>query len=344
MSLPSLTVAALGLDTMHAPGMLAGMLDAGATAKGFWTDGSPVPLENYLKRFPDVPRYADAAALIEAPDVDLVLISSIPDQRAGLAIAAMEAGKDVMVDKPGCVTLAELEEIRRVVARTGRIWSVNYGEHFEQPSVLKAAELIGQGAIGRVIQTIGLGPHRLNRGLRKPWFFERKRHGGILADIGSHHISQFLLFTGLATAEVKTASVGNYAHPDDPELEDFAEMLLEGDGARGYIRLDWLGPDSLPHPGDGRVTILGTEGYIELRKYLDLNNRPGAHHVYLVNGTRCEHIDATSTPVTYFHQLAADVRERTETAMTQSHCFEVMRLALEAEAMATRLGGLAMAS
>jgi predicted dehydrogenase len=256
----------------------------------------------------------------------------------------MEAGKDVMVDKPGCVTLAELDEIKQVVARTERIWSVNYGEHFEQPSVLKAAELIAEGAIGRVIQTIGLGPHRLNRPLRKPWFFERSRHGGILADIGSHHISQFLLFTGLATAEVVTASVANYAHSTDPQLEDFAEMLLKGDGASGYIRLDWLGPDSLPHPGDGRVTILGTEGYIELRKYLDLNNRPGAHHVYLTNQTRSEHIDASATPITYFRQLAADVRERTATAMTQAHCFEVMRLALNAEAMATRLGGLALAS
>jgi len=339
-----LTFAALGLDTMHAPGMTAGMIGAGAVPKGFWTEGEPVPLEAYRKRFPDVPRMDDARMLIEDPDIDLVLISFIPDRRADLAIAAMEAGKDVMVDKPGCVTLEELERIRAVSERTGRIWSVNYGEHFEQPSVLRAAELIAEGAIGKVIQTIGLGPHRLNRPLRLPWFFERARHGGILADIGSHHISQFLLFTGLKTAEVTTASVANYAHPGEPELEDFAEMLLQGEGASGYIRLDWLGPDSLPHPGDGRVTILGTEGYIELRKYIDLVNRPGAHHLYLANGSRCEHIDCSDVPITYFNQFADDVRERGETAMTRDHCFEVMRLALTAEAMAARFGRLAAAS
>jgi hypothetical protein len=120
-------------------------------------------------------------------------------------------------------------------------------------------------------------------------------------------------------------------------------MQLQGEGASGYIRLDWLGPDSLPHPGDGRVTILGTGGYIELRKYIDLVGRPGAHHLYLVNGTGCEHIDCSDVSIAYFNQFADDVRERGETAMTRDHCFEVMRLALAAEAVAIRLGRLAAA-
>ena len=331
----------LGMNTMHGPSMLGGMVEAGAIAKGFWADGNPKPLAAFSARFPELRRYDRSEQPIEAGDVDLVLISTIPDTRAALAIAAMDAGKDVMVDKPGCVSLAELDAIKAVVQRTGRIWSVNFGEHFEQPSVLKAGELIADGAIGRVIQTIGLGPHRLNRPLREPWFFERARHGGILADIGAHHIDQFLFFTGAKTAEIVSSSVANYAHPDDPELEDFAEILLRGDGVHGYVRIDWLGPDILPHPGDGRIVILGSEGFIELRKQLDLAGRPGGHHLFLTNAARSEHIDCSRVPLTYFAQLRDDVRDRTETAMTQAHAFEVTRLALEAEARAVRLGSLA---
>jgi predicted dehydrogenase len=220
-----------------------------------------------------------------------------------------------MADKPGCVTLGELDQIRETVQRTGRIWSVNYGEHFEIPCVLKASELIEAGAIGRVIQTIGLGPHRINRPSRRPWFYDR-------------------------AAEIVSASVANYANPNDPGLEDFGEILLRSDKAHGYIRLDWYTPDALPAHGDGRVTILGTDGFIELRKYVDVAGRPGTDHLFLTNGTRCEHIDCSAVPLTYFERHCDDIENRTETAMTQAHAFEVMRLALTAEATATRLGYL----
>lgn len=336
----SLTVALLGMNTMHGPAMAAGMLGAGAAVAGLWVEGEPIPLAGFRARFPDVQEVGDPAELIGAPEVELVLICTIPDQRAALAIAAMRAGKDVMVDKPGCVTLAELDSIKQTVASTGRIWSVNFGEHFEQPTVLKAKALIDDGAIGRVVQTVGLGPHRLNRPLREPWFFDRSRHGGILADIGAHHIDQFMFFTGAPTAEIVSSSVANYAHPDEPELEDYAELLLHAEGVHGFVRLDWLGPDSLPHPGDGRIIILGTEGFIELRKQLDLAGRAGGHHLFLTNAICSEHIDCSAVPLTYFRELSEDVRSRTEAAMTQAHCFEVTRLALTAEASARRLGNL----
>ncbi len=316
------------------------MLHAGARAKAWWTKGTPQPLKGFVERFPDVPRVADVRRILDDPEIDMVIISCIPSDRAELAIAAMEAGKDVMVDKPGCVSLEELERIREVVARTGRIWSVNYGEHFEVPSVIKAAELIAEGAIGRVVQTIGMGPHRLNRHLRAPWFFQKQHYGGILADIGSHQIEQFMFFTRSRSAEIVSSTVANYANPEDPGLEDFGEIVLRGDGGHGYIRLDWYTPDALPNWGDGRLTILGTEGYIELRKYVDVAGRPGTDHLFLTNKTRCEYIDASATPLIYFDRIVADMRDRTETAMTQAHCFEVMRLALVAERDARRLGNL----
>ncbi|MEZ5668960.1 MAG: Gfo/Idh/MocA family oxidoreductase [Alphaproteobacteria bacterium] len=340
----TLTVAAVGLDHRHIYGQLQGMLDVGAVAKGWWTEGEPGPLPGFVERFPDLPRVAERRALIEDPDVDLVLIAAVPSDRAALAIEAMRAGKDVMVDKPGCTTLEQLDALRTTAAETGRIWSVDFSERFEVPAVTRAIELVRAGAIGRVVQTVGLGPHRLNRALRAPWFFERARYGGILCDIASHQIDQFLVFAGADDAEIVTSTVGNFANPGDPGLEDFGEILLRsGSGAataQGYIRVDWYTPDALPTWGDGRLTVLGTEGYIELRKYVDVAGRPGTDHLFLVNGTRCEHIDCRDAPLPYFAALAADVRDRTATAMTQDHAFKVTELALRAQAGATRVGHL----
>ncbi|WP_172300278.1 Gfo/Idh/MocA family protein [Pseudoruegeria sp. HB172150] len=333
-------IGVIGIDHRHSYDMLGNMLDIGATAKGWWTEGEPGTLPGFVKRYPDLPRVGDRAALIEDPEIDLILIAGIPADRAEVAIEAMRAGKDVMVDKPGCTTAAQLAEIRKVQAETGRIWSVNYSEHFQVPAVTRAAEIVAEGAIGTVIQTIGMGPHRLNRPTRPGWFFDEQRYGGILCDIGSHQIEQFLFFTGSDEAQIVSSSVGNFANPKDPGLQDFGEILLRGSGGQGYIRCDWYTPDALPNWGDGRLTILGTEGYIELRKYVDVAGRDGTNHLFLVNGTRCEYIDCADAGLPYFPALAADIRDRTETAMAQEHCFRTMELALQAQSLAVRLGNL----
>ena len=337
----TITVAVLGIDHRHLFGMLEGMIDAGCKAKSWWTARPAKTLDGFVKRFPDLLRVDNYSDILNDPEIDMVLIADIPVERAELAIKAMEAGKDVMVDKPGCTTLEQLAQIQETVARTNRIWSVDFSERFEVPAVIKAAELIAKGAIGKVIQTVGLGPHRINKHLRDDWFFDPEQYGGILADIGSHQIDQFLFFTGSTTADIVTSTVGNYANPDHPKLEDFGEILLRNENGHAYIRLDWYTPDALPNWGDGRLTILGTEGYIELRKYVDVAGREGTDHLYLVNGTRYEHIDCSDIPLTYFKNLADDVRNRTETAMAQSHAFEVTRLAIAAQLKATRVGNLA---
>lgn len=336
------TLGVIGVDHRHIFGQLQGMLDQGTTCKGWWTLGEPKPVEGFQKRFPNIPRVSDYNQLLSDPDIDMILIADIPCKRAGLAIKAMRAGKDVMVDKPGCTTLDQLADLRACVAETGRIWSIDFSERFEVPAVTKAAELIAQGAIGRVVQTLGTGPHRLNRDLRDPWFFDEAQYGGIIADIASHQIDQFLFFTGSTDAEIVTSSVGNFANPNDPGLQDFGDVVLRGPGGvQGYVRVDWYTPDALPTWGDGRLTILGTEGYIELRKYVDVAGRDGTDHVYLVNGDRCEYIDASGCALPYFAALCADVKNRTATAMDQDHCFKAMELALIAQSRATRLGALA---
>ncbi len=330
MSLPFI---ALGLDHRHIYGMTENMLRTGATCLGYWTDGTPGTLPGFVKRFPDLPRFETLEAAL-ASGAALALVSAIPADRADLAIQAMRQGMDVMTDKPGCTTSAQLAQIRACVAETRRIWSVNFSERFEVPAVTRASELVDAGAIGRVVHTAGLGPHRLNRATRPGWFFERARYGGILTDIASHQIDQFLYFTGAETAEIAHAMVANYANPADPGLQDFGEISLRSAHASGTIRVDWYTPDALPTWGDGRLTILGTEGYIELRKYVDVAGSEGTDHLILVNGTTCEKIDAQDAGLPYFQRLADDIAHRTETAMTQDHCFTVMALALEAQAKA----------
>ncbi len=326
--------AALGIEHRHIFGMAAHLIEEGAEFVGWWNEGTPATTASFEKRFPTVPRTTDRQTLLNDPDIDLILIADIPNLRAALAIEAMEAGKDVMVDKPGCTTLEQLAAIRDCQARTGRIWSVNFSERFEVPSVTRAAELVQSGAIGKVVQTCGLGPHRLNKATRPDWFFDRQAYGGILCDIASHQIDQFLYFTGSTTADVVLATARNYANRETPGLQDFGELALRNDHAHGYVRVDWFTPDALPNWGDGRLTILGTEGYLELRKYVDIANPVGTDHLFLVNGTRYEKIDCSDAGLPYFGLVMDDVRNRTETAMPQSHAFTVMELALKAQAMA----------
>ncbi|MEM9269162.1 MAG: Gfo/Idh/MocA family oxidoreductase, partial [Pseudomonadota bacterium] len=250
---------AIGLDHRHIYGQIEHMAAVGVPCLGYWTQGTPQTLAGFAKRFPDIRRFESREDLYGL-GTKLALIAAVPADRAELAIEAMEAGHDVMCDKPGCTDLAQLAQIQAAVTRTGRIWSIDFSERFEVESVTKASQLVADGAIGRVVQTVGLGPHRLNRATRPPWFFERARYGGILTDIASHQIDQFLHFTGARSAEITLAQVSNYANPDDPELQDFGELALKADGAHGYIRVDWYTPDALPTWGDGRLTILGTEG------------------------------------------------------------------------------------
>ncbi len=274
---------------------------------------------------------------LEDPTVQLIVTAAIPCDRAPLGIEAMRHGKDFMSDKPGFTTLAQLAEVRRVQAETKRIYSICYSERFEVRSAEKAGELVAAGAVGKVVQTVNLAPHRLNRPLRPDWFFKREAFGGILCDIGSHQADQFLFYTGSTEAEVAHSAVGNYANPGDPELEDFGEMVLRSPHANGYVRLDWYTPDGLPTWGDGRLTILGTEGYIEARKYVDIGGHPGEDHLFLVDGKGVKRIDCGDVELPYAKRLLADVRDRTETAMGQAHCFLASQLALEAQAKAVRL-------
>lgn len=338
--------AAVGLDHAHIFGQIEGLLAQGCELAGIATDDPQAAVaQSVRQRWPEAPFVDDGAALLADPGVDLVVTAAVPDRRGPIAVQALENGKDVVTDKPGCVTVDQLEAVKAAVASSGRFWSVTFSERFGVPCVAKAGELVQSGRIGTVVQTLGLGPHRegdrahLSGGAGRPdWFYDEARYGGILVDIASHQIDQFLWFTGSDHGDVVSSTVANYAHPDTPGLQDFGEMVLRSDHAQGYIRCDWFTPAGLPTWGDGRLIVLGTKGYIEMRKYVDIAGREGGNHLFVVDDDQVEYIDCSDVPTTYYADLVHDVRHRTTTACPQEHTFEVMRLALLAQSSADRLG------
>jgi predicted dehydrogenase len=327
--------AAIGLNHNHIYGQVECLLNAGAELVSFYAPENELA-QAFLSKYPEANRVTDPRRIYEDGSIRMVLTASTLDERAGVAIAAMRHGKDVMSDKPGMTSLAQLEQLRRVQKETGRIYSICYSEHFETRSTVRAGELVKRGRIGEVINTVGLGPHQLNNNKRAPWFFDRKRYGGILCDIGSHQCEQFLFFAGVDEAEVVSATVANRHNPDTPGLQDMGDMHLRAPRTTGYVRVDWLTPDGLGVWGDGRLTILGTEGYIELRKYVDVAGQPGKDHLILVDNKGVERIDCSSVELPYGPQLIDDVLNRTETAMPQARCFNAMELALRAQQLAER--------
>ena len=332
----TIKIAAIGLNHNHIYGQTRAMVNAGAELVAVHADEDDLAAD-YIKAFPQARRVADKRAILDDPVIALVVSATIPDVRAATAIEVMRHGKDVMVDKPGVISLDELAAVRKAQAETGRIFSVCFSERFENRATEKASQLVAAGAVGRVIQTVGLGPHSLRNNPRPDWFFQRKRYGGVLCDIAAHQCDQFLHFTGSIAAEVVASHIGNVGNPDTPELEDFGEVMLRGNGGTGFIRVDWFTPKGLGVWGDGRLTILGTDGYIELRKYVDIAGRPGGDHLFLVDGKGQQYIDCKSEALPYGPRLVADVLNRTETAMPQAHCFLATELALKAQAMAVRV-------
>jgi len=326
--------AAIGLNHSHIYGQVNLLLREGAEFVAFCApeDELAVP---FGEKYPQARRVADRRAILEDASIELVLTAAILNERAALSVEIMRHGKDVMSDKPGMTTLAQLAQLQRAQAETGRIYSVCYSEHFETRSTVKAGELVAAGAIGKLVHTLGLGPHQIRNNQRPDWFYDRPRYGGILADIGSHQCEQFLFFSGTDTeAEVISATVNNRGNPGRPGLQDVGDMHLKSPTTTGYVRVDWFTPDGLGTWGDGRLVLLGTEGYIECRKYIDIAGRPGTDHLFLVDKAGTRHIDCSAQDLPYGRQLLADIRDRTETAMPQARAFKAMELALTAQQMA----------
>ncbi|MDB2358835.1 Gfo/Idh/MocA family oxidoreductase [Candidatus Pelagibacter bacterium] len=332
----NINLGVIGIDHGHIFDMLDEMLREGCTCDYFWTEGSPLTLKEFNQKYPNIKRVENKSEILNDNKIDMILISSIPKNRAINSIEALKSGKDVMVDKPGCTTLDQLEDLKRTVKQTGKIWSVNFSERFHVAAVAKAEQLVAEGKIGKVKQTMGTGPHRQGNYERPNWFYERESYGGIITDIGSHQIHQFLVFTNSNKAKINHALVENTTKHDKPGFQDFGEVNLTGNRGHGYIRLDWFTPDALQTWGDGRLLILGDKGYIEIRKYIDLAKSDSGNQLYYANNEEVKHLDCRDVKLPYFRNLINDVLNRTETACSQELTYLTMELAIKAQEIAEK--------
>ncbi len=333
--------AAAHLDHGHIHGQCNGLVEAGAMLKTVY-DPDPQKVAAFVQKFPGTRVARSIDEILDDPEIKLVAAAAVPCDRGPLGCRVMRAGKDYFTDKTPFTEFAQLEEARRVVAATKRKYMVYFSERLHVECAMHAGDLVHGGAIGRVIQVLGLGPHRIgDKASRPAWFYEKAKYGGILCDIGSHQVEQFLFFSGATDATVTQAAVGNFANPDTPELEDFGEASLLGDnGASNYIRVDWFTPRGLGTWGDGRTIILGTKGYIEMRKYIDVARSRVGDHLFLVDDQGENHIEvAGKVGFRFFGELILDCLNRTEKAMTQAHAFKAAELCLKAQAAARRIAG-----
>jgi predicted dehydrogenase len=329
----SIKFAVIGLDHYHIMGMTAAVQRGGGQLVSVYAT-NPEAISDFHKRFGSVKVARSEDEILSDPSIQLVAAAPIPDQRAPLGIRVMRHGKDYLSDKPGIISLGQLAEVRAAIRETGRIYAIMYSERLEVKAAVKAGELVKAGAIGRVVQTVNLAPHQINQphsSSRPAWFWDPARYGGILCDIGSHQADQFVYYTGSTTADVTASQIANVNHPDKPGFQDFGDMMLHGDGGAGYVRVDWFTPDGLGTWGDGRLFLLGTEGYIELRKYVDIAGRQGGNHLFLVDKKQARYIDCSNVVLPFGPQFVSDIVNRTYVAQDQDQSLLATELVLKAQ-------------
>ena len=336
----SIRFAVCGMSHDHIYGMISAVQRGGGILVAAW-GGEPDKLATFSKRYPDVKIVASQEAILDDPSLQLVLSSQVANERAPLGVRAMRAGKDFLSDKPGLTSLDQLAEVRKTIADTNRIYAIMYSERLEVPAAVKAGELVQVGAIGRVLQTINIAPHQIQQGLgsgdnggtsaRPEWFWNPDQYGGILTDIGSHQVDQFLFYTGSTQAEVVESQVANVNHPTRPRFQDFGDMILRGNRGFGYVRLDWFTPDGLGTWGDGRLFILGTQGYIEVRKYTNVAVSKVGNNLFLVDQKQSRYIDCNQVALPFGPQFVSDILHRTHTAQDQTQCLLAAELVIKAQ-------------
>jgi len=327
--------AAAHYDHGHIHGQINGLAEAGGTLKYVY-DPDPARCAQTLQKFPSAKLVDSVDRILDDPTVHVVTAAPIPSERCALGLKVMAAGKDFFTDKSPFTTLEQLAEARKAVVKTKRKYMVYYSERLHVESAWYANELVKQGAVGRVLQVLLLAPHRLAKDKRAPWFFDKSKYGGIITDIGSHQFEQFLAFTGARSAQINFARVENFSNLDKPGFEDFGEAsLTTGTGASCYCRLDWFTPEGSHCWGDGRLFVLGTDGMLEIRKYMEIGQPEKQDHIYLVDSKGEQVIDCYGkVGFPFFGQFILDVLNRTEKAMTQDHAFLAAELSMRAQKLA----------
>ncbi|MGN0997656.1 MAG: Gfo/Idh/MocA family protein [Candidatus Ventricola sp.] len=330
-------VGVVGLDHGHIYGMCNGLTEAGANIALVF-DPDPEKVQKFLEAFPQAKAAASRQEVMDSP-VKMIATAAIASHRAEIGIEAMRAGKDFFSDKPALTRDDQLVRVRKAIEETGRKFFVYFSERLHVEAMTLAEQLLSEGKIGRVVQVMGWGPHRESPQVRPAWFYDPAQYGGILVDIGCHQIEQILFMAGARRGTITQSRIGNYNHSNHPAFEDFGDATIQCDnGVTGYFRVDWFTPDGLGAWGDGRLLVIGTKGYLEIRKYIDIANSAEGDQVYYVDQEGEHHIQAAGRyGFPFFGKMVRDCLDRTQNAMDQDYILHVMELALDAQQHASRV-------
>jgi predicted dehydrogenase len=330
--------AVIGLSHVHALSMTEALLGLPEVAcDGFAPEDTPVA-RGFQSVFSDL-RPRPREDLLGDPAIDLVLCADVNGLRGSVLAEALAAGKHVFVDKPPVTTLQDLETVERAAKKNGKLFFVYFGERLDNPLLLKTKQLIGEGRIGRVVNFIGLGPHKLSIEHRPAWMFDPALYGGILNDIASHQVELFTWLTGQQVARFRSR-VGNFGTPQYPTFEDFGDAWFEGDGgATGYVRVDWFTPDALPTWGDIRQMLVGTEGTLEIRSNINVGSADAGPVLLLTTRESApEVVDPGDIDTAWAPKLVADIQDGVNRLMPHDRTFQALRTVLSMQSQAERIG------
>jgi len=168
--------------------------------------------------------FEELPALLADPNVRLVCVNSPNRLHAAHALAALEAGKHVVIEKPLCLTLDEADGLCAAATRQGVM--LGYAENLcFAPLYRRARELVREGAVGRALWARQVEKHG---GPYSPWFFDRtEAGGGALMDMGCHGIEALRFVFDRPAVRAVSARLATTIHSDKTDLDDDAEVRLE---------------------------------------------------------------------------------------------------------------------
>jgi predicted dehydrogenase len=229
-----------------------------------------------------IPAYfSDFRELVRDQNVDAVIVASPPHLHHAMAIAALEASKHVLCEKPMARNLAEARDMLRIAERVGTVAMVNNQLRF-LPVRMRIAELVAEGYIGEP-HAASVVVHRssLNDPHDRPWgwLMELEKAGGMLGATGSHYLDALRWWFGdvKAVAGAVSTMVRQRRLPDSSAMakvdadDNFAVILRFANGAIGSVHVT----ATAGHEGDEEVTLSGSEGTLAIREGQLLGARLG---------------------------------------------------------------------
>jgi predicted dehydrogenase len=218
--------------------------------------------ESIMKQY-DVPRFQDTREMLGSCRPELLSVANANDLRCGEILAGLEAGCDVICDKPLAVTDDQQRQLERALAERPGQRVLNLLTLRGQPTFSGLREVIRSDRIGRPAFTHVRMAVRLKRAQRPPWFLDCRRSGGLFLDLLIHGLDQVEWLTGRRIVAM-TAATGNLGHPGDEHLRDHASVFCElDDGSTAQVEGQRMLPDTAG--SDYRVLVAGTKGFADLQ-------------------------------------------------------------------------------